>query len=75
MADYRQINAVYNEMYARFGGMMTLTDIAKELGNASRDTAKKWLVEHDVPGIKVGVYPRWETRLVAKKIVSSRGYC
>lgn len=73
MADYRQINAVYSEMYDRFGGMMTLTDVAKELG-ASRTLAKRW-VEDNVPGTIVGDRVKYETRLVAKSIVNKRGFC
>lgn len=73
MADYRQINTVYDEMYDRFGGMMTLTDLAKELGT-SRTLAKRW-AEENVPGITIGERVKYETRLVAKSIVNKRGFC
>lgn len=73
MADYRQINAVYNEMYERFGGMMTLSDVATELGT-SRTVAKRW-AEENVPGTMIGERVKYETRLVAKSIVNKRGFC
>lgn len=73
MADYRQINAVYNEMYERFGGMMTLSDVATELGT-SRAVAKRW-AEENVPGTMIGERVKYETRLVAKSIVNKRGFC
>ena len=73
MADYRQINAVYDEMYDRFGGMMTITDVARELGS-SRTIAKRW-AEENVPGTLIGDRVKYETRLVAKSIVNKRGIC
>lgn len=75
MADYRETRAVYDEMYKKYGGMMNLTEVCNELGRTSGDIAKRWLKRHDVPGIVVGIKPRWETRLVAKAIVNSRGFC
>lgn len=73
MADYREIRKLADELFERYGGMMTLSDVAIELGKAGRSTAKKFLEDHDVPGIKVGVYPRWESKLVARAIVNARG--
>lgn len=73
MADYRQIKVVYDEMFDRHGGMMTVTDVAKELGT-SRDIAKRWASEN-VPGTMIEKRVKYETRLVAKAIVDKRGFC
>lgn len=75
MADYREVSKLADDFYQKYGGMMTLSDVALELGRASRDTAKKWLSDHDIPGVQVGAYPRWESRLIAKAIVGLRGFC
>lgn len=75
MTNYREVNKLANDFHEKYGGMMTLSDVAVELGRASRETAKKWLMDHEVPGVQVGVYPRWESRLVAKAIVALRGFC
>lgn len=75
MADYREVRAVQDELAKRYGGMMNLSEVRAELGKVSGDTAKRWLERHDIPGVMVGVKPRWESRLVAKAIVQSRGFC
>lgn len=75
MANYREERAVRDDLEKKYGGMMNLSEIREELGRTSGDTAKKWLEKHGVPGILVGVKPRWETKLVAKAIVNSRGFC
>lgn len=75
MADYREIRSVQDELTKKYGGMMNLTEVCNELGRTSGDIAKRWLEKHGVPGIIVGIKPRWETRLVAKAIVNSRGFC
>ena len=75
MADYREVRAVADELTKKYGGMMNLTEVRIELGRTSGDIAKRWLERHGVPGILVGAKPRWETRLVAKAIVNSRGFC
>ena len=73
MTDYRQVKAVYDEMFERHGGMMTITDVAKELGT-SRDIAKRWAIAN-VPGTMIEKRIKYETRLVAKAIVNKRGFC
>ena len=73
MADYRTVNTVKNEMYDRYGGMMTVADLMAELG-VNRAVAKKW-AEDNVPGVKIGKRVKYETRLVARAIVDARGFC
>ena len=73
MADYKEINKLYSELFEKYGGMMSVSDLMKEL-SSSRTTAKQWANEH-VEGILIGVRIKYETRLVAKAIVNSRGFC
>lgn len=73
MTDYREMAAVKNEMYDRYGGLMTVADLEKELG-VTRAVAKKW-AEDNVPGVMIGKRVKYETRLVAKAIVNARGFC
>ena len=58
-----------------YGGMMTVVDLAKELGYNSRGAARAWLSEAAVPGVRMGRSVRYETDLVARAIVDRRGMC
>lgn len=75
MANYREINSLADDFLNRYGGMMTLTDVGKELGVGSRQTAKKFVEAREIPGITVGERIKYESRLVAKAIVNARGFC
>ena len=55
-------------LYERHGGIMSPVDVAREMGYCSRAQ------EHDVPAVRLGARKRgYETDLVAKAIVQSRG--
>lgn len=56
-----------------YGGMMTLADLAQELG-MNRDGAKAWAAEKCI-GNRVGRRVKYETDEVAKHIVLLRGMC
>ena len=56
-----------------YGGMMTLTDVAKELCS-NRDVARAWVRSLGL-GVQVGKRVRYETDEVAKAIVQARGMC
>jgi len=56
-----------------YGGMMTTTDLTKELGYSSRSSARAWLRETSIPGVRMGNQIRYATDLVAKTIVDRRG--
>ena len=56
-----------------YGGMMTIADLAKELGDSSHKSARAWLATVDVEAVKVGRSLRYETDQVAKAIVDGRG--
>lgn len=75
MANYRDIKALTEDFFDRYGGMMTLTDVGKELGVGSRQTAKKFVESREIPGVTVGERVKYESRLVAKAIVNARGFC
>lgn len=56
-----------------YGGMMTLTDVAKELGT-TRDVARAWVRGLGL-GTQIGKRVRYETDEIAKAIVQARGMC
>ncbi len=56
-----------------YGGMMTLTDVAREL-SVNRDVALAWVHSLGL-GVQVGKRVRYETDEVAKAIVRARGMC
>ena len=62
-------------MYERHGGIMSPTDVAREAGYFARAVnGDRWAVEHGIPAIRMGARKRgYETDLVAKAIVQSRG--
>ena len=58
-------------MYERHGGVMSPTDVAREAGYFARAVNGE---EHGIPAIRMGPRKRgYETDLVAKAIVQSRG--
>lgn len=73
MAYYKDVRALADDFIARYGGMMTVTDLAKELGTC-REYAKKWGIEKGIGSI-VNSRIKFESRLVAKAIVDGRGMC
>lgn len=73
MAYYRDVKVLADDFIERYGGMMTVTDLAKELGTC-REYAKKWGMEKGL-GIMINSRIKFESRLVAKAIVNGRGMC
>lgn len=55
-----------------YGGMMTTSDVTRELGLGSRVSAKAWLIEHRIPGVLIGKRIKYETDAVAAEIVNGR---
>ena len=74
-ADYREIYKKRDEMYDRYGGMMTLAQVKKELGVTDDRTAKDMLRDLGVEPIKLGRSKKYETYLLAKALVNRRGMC
>ena len=72
-------SALDNEIAAKrrilrpiYGGMMSLTDLAHELGVKDKRTARAWAQRMGI-GNQVGRCIRYETDQVAKAIVNGRG--
>lgn len=68
--DIAEKRKVLREIY---GGMMTLTDVANELGR-SRDVARAWVRELGL-GVQIKKRVYYETDEIAKAIVQARGMC
>lgn len=56
-----------------YGGMMTLTDVAKEL-SVTRGVAREWVRSKGL-GAQIGKRVYYETDEIAKAIVQARGMC
>lgn len=68
---YEKIRKKSDAMYKRYGGMMTTTDLSKELG-VNRDAAKAWAQSQGI-GNRIGKRVKYETDEVARRIVETRG--
>lgn len=68
---YEKIRQKADDMYRRYGGMMTTTDLSKELG-VNRDAAKEWARAEGI-GNRIGKRIKYETDQVARRIVETRG--
>lgn len=71
--------AIHNEIAEKrrtlrgiYGGMMSLTDLTRELGLKDPRAAKAWAVRNGI-GNQVGRWIRFDTDAVAKTIVMGRG--
>lgn len=58
-----------------YGGMMTLENIREELGYKSRDAARAAAAELGIEPTKIGKMKKYETDIVAKRLVELRGVC
>lgn len=68
---YEKVRKKADELYRRYGGMMTTTDLSKELG-VNRDAAKAWARSEGI-GNRIGKRIKYETDEVARRIVETRG--
>lgn len=68
---YEKVRQKSEAMFKRYGGMMTTTDLSRELG-INRDAAKEWARSEGI-GNKIGKRIKYETDEVARRIVESRG--
>ena len=67
-----EIAAKRRIMRGIYGGMMSLSDLAKELGVKDKRSAKAWAMQQGI-GNQIGRCIRFETDQVAKAIVNGRG--
>ena len=73
----REIGEKRRLLYQRHRGIMSPTDVAREAGYYPKPAnGDRWAEEHEIPAIRMGPRKRgYETDLVAKAIVQSRGMC
>ena len=62
-----------NILRSLYGGMMSLSDLARELGMKPED-ARAWADELGI-GVQIGKRIKFESDMVAKIIVQRRGMC
>lgn len=69
-----QLRVKQEALFRRYGGMMTLSEVSRELGYRNRVAARDWLIDKMVPEVRIGAVSRYESDVVAKAIVDSRVY-
>lgn len=72
---YREITEKRGILRGIYGGMMTLNEVMTELGYTSPVSARRAVQEMGIVPTQVGRMKRYETDLVAKRIVELRGMC
>lgn len=72
-AYYKEVEKKTKLLRADYGGMMTLVQLGKELGYSCPKSARAWVREHDLEGVRMGKTIRYECDQVARAIVDSRG--
>ena len=73
-AYYNAVREKRDILRSIYGGMMTLADLTKELWYSSRKSAAKWVESVELDGTRVGKSVRYDTDLVARKLVDGRGF-
>lgn len=71
-----EVKSLKEEFLKLYGGMMSVTDLARELG-VNRESAKRWAEEKRIGNntvMCIGGRVKYDTRLVAKEIVNGRGF-
>lgn len=59
----------------RYGGMMTLYEVMEELGLKSRTSALAATKEMGIPATKIGRSKRYDTDILARRLVELRDMC
>lgn len=72
---YREITEKRGILRGIYGGMMSLNDVMKELGYTSPVSARQAVHEMGIVPTQVGRMKKYETDLVAKRLVELRGMC
>lgn len=68
--DIREKRGILREVY---GGMMTVADLARELGYSDRKSARRAAEEMGLQATRIGRLKRYDTDLVAKALIDGRG--
>lgn len=69
-AERREKREILRSIY---GGMMTLTDLAHELGYSGQNAARRWVEENNVPATMIRSRKRYDTDVIARILVDRRG--
>ena len=69
---YREITEKRNILRKQYGGLMTLEQVKQELGYKTGSAARKAMQELEVPIIKIGNRKRYDTDILAKRLVQLR---
>ena len=69
---YKQIAEKRNILRNLYGGLMTLEQVKQELGYKSRDAARNAIRELSVPGVRIGKSIRYDTDVLARRLVELR---
>lgn len=70
-----EIKAKRKILREEYGGMMTLRDLMEELGYQCEKSASKAAKEMGLPATKVGKSKKYDTDVVARRLVELRGMC
>jgi hypothetical protein len=71
----KEIKSKRDVMRERYGGMMSLEDVRQELGYRSRNGALAAIQEMGLPATQVGRSKKYDTDVVARRLVELRGMC
>lgn len=69
---YKQIAEKRKILRNLYGGLMTLEQVKQELGYKSRDAARNAIRELGVPGVRIGKSIRYDTDVLARRLVELR---
>ncbi len=69
-AERREKREILRSIY---GGMMTLTDLAHELGYTDRGSVRQWVAENEIPATMIRTRKRYDTDVIARILVDRRG--
>lgn len=69
---YQEIKEKRDILRARYGGMMSFKDLGEELG-VKRVGTETAIREMEIPATRVGRQLRYDTDVVARKLVERRG--
>mgnify|MGYP005809384411 CR=1 FL=1 len=70
---YKEIADKRKILRDQYGGMMSLEDIKIELGYRSRESALAAAREMDIPVTRIGRMKKYDTDIVARRLVELRG--
>ena len=59
----------------RYGGLMTLNNLMEELGYDCPASARRAVEAMDIPATKIGKSKKYDTDIVARRLVELRGMC